>query len=88
MSIVGLHARDTNTVSGARQCRVAMQALRKWVMQYRGPLNASVSTQNMLWESGPVERPVQASDASANWKYRYSLTYAVWATIAVPTGAT
>ena len=80
-------ARDSATMSGSKAARRAEQALRQWITQYRGRLNADVTAQGIWYESGPSETPAPATDASGNWKFRYSTTYSIGATVLLPTGA-
>ena len=81
-----LYMRDTDVSSAAATTRTVSTALRKWLHKYRGPLNGSVNTDGIFYEAGPILRPLTATDASGNWKYRSIITYRLGVPIATASG--
>lgn len=83
---IELYMRDTDESAAAAVTRTVSTALRKWLHKYRGPLNGTVKTDGIFYETGPILRPLQANDASGNWKYRSIITYRMGVPIATPAG--
>lgn len=81
-----LYMRDTDVSAAAAVTRTVSTSLRKWLHKYRGALNASVSTDGIFYESGPILRPLPATDASGNFKYRSIITYRMGVPISTPAG--
>ena len=81
-----LYMRDDDSSAAAAVTRTVSTGLRKWLHKYRGQLNATISTQGIFYESGPILRPLRPQDASGNWKYRAIITYRLGVNIATPSG--
>ena len=81
-----LYMRDTDESGAAAVTRTVATGLRKWLHKYRGQLNASVATDGIFYESGPILRPLRSTDASGNWKYRSIITYRMGVPISTPAG--
>ena len=83
---IELFIRDTSEQTASYHTRVVSTALRKWLHKYRGRLNATLSTDGIFYETGPILRPLRATDASGNWKYRSIVTYRMGVPITTPAG--
>ena len=83
---VELYLRDTDEITAAARTRTVATALRQWLHKYRGPLNGTVSTDGIFYESGPILSMLRASDASGNWKYRSIINYRMGVPIASASG--